>query len=97
MPQSPHLINPFRNESEVERVQSDIPRSMYDFFFRKVLPGERSAQRAMINTFFIEFQSALKAEGIDSWQPGVDKKVVDVLKRLNFKQSKRKPKSAPNI
>jgi len=78
---------------EVIRVQADIDRNIYDFFFRHVIPYSHGSRQAIITFFFQRFYEQCVKEGIEPrWDEEYDKKVIDILNRLNFNDP-RKPRT----
>jgi hypothetical protein len=73
--------------TKVMRVQGDIDRDIYDYFFNHIIPYRHGARQAMINFFFQRFFEACAETGIARvYDPDDDegKKLVEVLNRLNF-------------
>lgn len=69
----------------VERVQANIDRKIFNYFFRHVLAGDRGNRQALISTFFQKFYAACVAAGIaQTYDPDNESKLITVLGRLNF-------------
>ena len=80
-------------QSEKNLVDAWIHNKVFNYFFRECLVGERGARSAMIGQFFQRFYEACVADGIRGpWDPEVESRVNEVLQRMNFKSTKRKPK-----
>lgn len=76
---------------EVIRVQAEIDRNIYDYFFRHVLAYSHGSRQAMITFFFQRLYEECLAEKIPCrWDEEFADKVVNMLNRLNFKASKPK-------
>ena len=80
---------------EVIRVQADIDKKIYDYFFMHVVAYTHGARQAMITFFFQRFYEECVAQGIKPvWDENNGPVIVEILNRLNFKAPKpKKPKS----
>jgi hypothetical protein len=73
--------------NKVERIQADMDRDVYKFFFHHVLAGNWGCRQAMINFFFQRLFEACLEQGIKPVWEDVDtngQRVVDLLNRMNF-------------
>ena len=99
MPQ--HQEQNFRNEplknlrhnihndcgQEVVRVQADIDREIYDYFFHHVIAYTHGARQAVISFFFQRFYEACRQAGMPAvWDEDNTTKILAILNRLNFNE-----------
>jgi hypothetical protein len=76
--------------TKVERVQGDIDRDIYAYFFNHVIPYRHGARQAMVNFFFQKFYEACQDAGIAGvYDPDDDEgaRLVELLNRMNFKNN----------
>jgi hypothetical protein len=70
----------------VERVQGDIDRDVYDYFFRHVICYTHGSRQALINFFFQRFFEECQELGLPRvWDENNHFVIVEILNRLNFK------------
>jgi hypothetical protein len=78
----------------VVRVQGDIDRKIYSYFFTHVVAHTHGARQCIINFFFQRFYEECKELGIpEVWDETNEHIIIEVLNRLNFKNrgGRKKP------
>lgn len=74
--------------TNVERVQGDIDRDIFEYFFHHVICFNHGSRQALINFFFQrlfeECYDELKIPRV--WDEDNGQKLVEILNRLNFKE-----------
>jgi len=79
----------------VDRVQADISREVYDYFFLHVLGHVHGSRQALIIFFFQQLYEEFQAQGIPQvWDEELETsgKLLEIINRLNFKDQKPKKK-----
>lgn len=67
------------------RINADLDRACYDYFFRGIFAGEVGPKQAMVCTFFAAIHQACLTEGISPvWDQENEQRVATVLSRINF-------------
>lgn len=75
--------------TDVERVQGDIDRHVYDYFFKHVICFTHGSRQALINFFFQRLYEECQDLKIPQvWDEENGAKIVEILNRLNFKEPK---------
>jgi len=76
---------------QVVRVQADIDKNIYDYFFRHVIAYSHGSRQALITFFFQRFYDECKKQGIAMvWDEDNGTKLTEILNRLNFNAPKPK-------
>jgi hypothetical protein len=90
---------------KVQRVQADVNRDIYDYFFHHVIAYTHNSRQSIINFFFQRFYEECISRGIQPiWDETNGDKLVEILNQINFngnqqsepkrRTNKRKPVSA---
>lgn len=96
MPQGTNIENVHANLLEVERVQGNIDKKVFNFFFRGALVGDRGPRQAFITYFYQKFYEACLESGIQPvWDEDNEAKIAAVLHRLNFNEPRTEPEPRP--
>lgn len=75
---------------DVVRVQADIDRKIYDYFFHHVIAYTHGARQAVISFFFQRFYEACVMQGIRPvWDEESAPKILKILNNLNFNNDER--------
>ena len=78
--------------TNIERVQADLDKGVYDFFFRHVICWTHGSRQAIINYFFQRLYEECQELGIPAvWDEDNGQKMVEILNRLNFKEQNVRP------
>ena len=71
----------------VVRVQADIDKEIYDYFFLHVIAYCHGARQSLITFFFQRLYEACQQEGIKAvWDESNDEKLLAILNNLNFNE-----------
>jgi hypothetical protein len=82
--------------TQVERVQGDIDRDVYNYFWRHVIAFTHGSQQAIVNFMIQRLYEACREAGIQKvWDEDNNKKLVDILNRLNFNTTEVEQKPKP--
>jgi hypothetical protein len=69
----------------VNRVQGDIDRNVWNYFFLHVIAYTHGSRQVIINFFFQRLYEQCLIEGIPPvWDEGSADKLLEILNRLNF-------------
>jgi hypothetical protein len=69
----------------VVRVQADIDKEIYDYFFHNVIAYTHGSRQAMITWFFQCFYEECLRRGIQKvWDEDNGEKLVGILNNMNF-------------
>jgi hypothetical protein len=72
---------------EVVRVQADIDKKIYDYFFHHLVAYTHGARQAMITFFFQRLYEECQLRGIpEVWDESNHKILKEILNNLNFDQ-----------
>lgn len=75
---------------DVVRVQADIDRKVYDYFFLHTIAYTHGSRQAIIAFFFQKFYDACRAVGIPPvWDETSAPRVLELLNKLNFNNNER--------
>lgn len=81
---------------EVIRVQADIDKKVFDYFFMHVIAYTHGARQAIITFFFQRLYEECKDQGIpEVWDEENSQKVLEILNRLNFNEPRTRKPSKP--
>jgi hypothetical protein len=70
---------------DVVRVQADIDKEIYDYFFHHVIAYSYGTRQAVIAFFFQRLYEACKEADIPKvWDPENSTKFLEILNNLNF-------------
>lgn len=99
MPQKTQLNNFKHNVHEsagkyVARVQGDIDREIYAYFFHHLVPWGFGARQAIINFFFQRLYEECLERGIPPvWNETSEQTLLDILNNINFNGTNRPTES----
>lgn len=77
----------------VVRVQADIDKEIFDYFFHHVLGYSHGSRQALITFFFQSLYEEFQRQGIQKvWneENETNGKLLEIINRLNFNESKPK-------
>src|SRR6266576_4952068 len=76
---------------QVVRVQADIDKEIYDYFFRHVIAYSYGSRQALITFFFQRLYEECQKQGVAKvWDEENGAKLTEILNRLNFNAPKNK-------
>jgi hypothetical protein len=71
---------------DVVRVQADLDKKIYDYFFRHLVAYTHGARQTIINFMFQRLYEECQARGIpEVWDEGNGELLTKILNNLNFK------------
>jgi len=78
--------------TKVERVQGDIDRDVYAYFWRHVIAFTHGSQQAIVNFMIQRFYEACVDAGIQKvWDEDNAEKLLTILNQMNFNPPTPKP------
>lgn len=88
MPPTLRITNVHRDDSDPQRVQADIAKPVWTYFFRGIFRGDPGVRTALIAYFFEQlYQECLKHPELDpnTWDESNEQRIAEILYRLNFR------------